>query len=71
MSPEINAFPVENRWRCGKCGRPLVFGKVNVAYMNTTFTPSLFYCDTCEFVFIPEELAVGKMAEAEKMLEDK
>jgi hypothetical protein len=28
-------------------------------------------CPRCGLVFIPEELALGKMAEVEKLLEDK
>lgn len=58
-------------WICSKCGAPLQRGKVNVAYMQGMFPVDLHRCPDCSQVFIPEELALGKMAEVEKLLEDK
>jgi hypothetical protein len=58
-------------WICGKCGSPLRFGKVNIAYLRSHFAVDLFNCSTCGLVLIPEELAMGKMQEVEKALEDK
>ncbi len=71
MSQQIDASGNDGKWICGCCGAPLVMGKVNVHYMNTTFKPELVHCGVCEIVFIPEDLAEGKMAEVEKTLEDK
>jgi ribosomal protein S27AE len=68
-SPEESATPTE--WLCGKCGEPLRTGKVNVAYLRSHFTVDLLKCSKCGIVLITEDLAMGKMLEAEKALEDK
>jgi hypothetical protein len=46
-------------------------GKVEVAYRGSKYPVTLPRCPRCGLVFIPEELALGKMAEVEKLLEDK
>jgi hypothetical protein len=46
-------------------------GKVNVGYLGSMFPVDLLRCRRCGQVFIPEELAMGKMVEVEKLLEDK
>jgi rubredoxin len=58
-------------WLCAKCGVPLEMGKVEVGYMRSKYPVDLPRCPRCGLVFIPEELALGKMAEVEKLLEDK
>jgi hypothetical protein len=58
-------------WSCAKCGVPLEMGKVEVGYMRSKYPVDLPRCPRCGLVFIPEELALGKMAEVEKLLEDK
>ena len=58
-------------WSCAKCGIPLEMGKVEVAYRGSKYPVALPRCPRCGLVFIPEELAMGKMAEVEKLLEDK
>jgi ribosomal protein S27AE len=58
-------------WLCGKCGSPLELGKVNVGYLRSRFTVELPKCPKCGLVLIPEDLATGRMANAEKALEDK
>jgi hypothetical protein len=58
-------------WVCGKCGDPLVSAKVNVRYLGTTFTVDLLKCTRCNIVMVSEEIATGKMAQAEEVLEDK
>lgn len=61
----------EPEWICSKCEVPLQKGKVNVAYMQGMFPVDLHKCPACGQVFIPEDLALGKMAQVEKLLEDK
>jgi hypothetical protein len=61
----------ETEWTCSKCRVPLQKGKVNVAYMQGMFPVDLHKCPDCGQVFIPEDLALGKMAQVEKLLEDK
>ncbi|OJX40442.1 MAG: hypothetical protein BGO78_05440 [Chloroflexi bacterium 44-23] len=58
-------------WVCGDCGVALVPGKVDIAYMGNSFPVELLVCPKCGLVLIPEELALGKMNEVEKALEDK
>jgi hypothetical protein len=56
---------------CLQCDLPLEMGKVNVAYLGSMFPVDLLRCPKCGQTFIPEDLALGKMAEVEKILEDK
>lgn len=58
-------------WICAKCDSALVAGRVNIKYMTTTFNPDLLHCKECGYVLIDEDLALGKMVEVEKLLEDK
>lgn len=58
-------------WQCQRCHRDLVVGPVSVAYMGNRYTTDLPYCPSCGMVLVSEELALGKMAEVEMILEDK
>ncbi len=58
-------------WSCTSCGKPLETIKVAFSYMKGTFEVPLPACPACGLVMIPEDLAMGKMAEAERILEDK
>ena len=58
-------------WICGKCGRKLEPQKVQVRYLGSIFSMDLPKCQGCGMVLVSEETALGKMAEAEKVLEDK
>ncbi len=57
--------------RCGVCDLALEPAKVSVAYLGSAFEVDLMCCPNCGQVFIPEELALGKMVEVEQTLEDK
>jgi hypothetical protein len=46
-------------------------GKVTVSYMGSSFPVELLRCPRCGLVLITEDLALGKMLEVEKTLEDK
>lgn len=70
MSQYYEASLLEE-WNCAKCGTLLKPAKVDIAYMGSQFTIELPKCETCGMVLIPESLARGKMAEVEKILEDK
>lgn len=61
----------EKQLICAQCGIPLETGKVNISYLGNMFPVDLPRCPKCSMVFIPEELALGKMADVEKLLEDK
>jgi len=58
-------------WNCAACGKQLEVVKVAFTYMKGNFELPLPACSACGLVMIPEELAMGKMAEAERILEDK
>ncbi len=61
----------QTEWLCANCNVPLVVGKVDVAYLDNAFPVDLLKCPNCGLVLIPEDLALGKMLEVEKQLEDK
>jgi len=62
----------ENReWKCLACDELLKLDKVRIDYMNGSFTVELPCCPQCGMALVPEEIALGKMAEVEKLLEDK
>jgi len=56
---------------CAKCNLPLVLGKVTAAYLGSEFPIELWKCSGCGKIFVPEELATGKMLRVEQALEDK
>jgi rubredoxin len=58
-------------WVCADCNVPMQLGKADVSYLGNSFPVDLLKCPNCGLVLIPEELALGKMAEVEKALEDK
>ncbi len=61
----------QSTWLCGNCNLPLQTEQVDVAYMDNAFPVDLLKCPNCGLVFVPEDLALGKMVEVEKQLEDK
>ncbi len=63
--------PEDLTWKCRKCNVNLVAGPVTLSYMGNRITANLPQCPVCGFVLISEELALGKMAEVEQVLEDK
>jgi hypothetical protein len=58
-------------WSCGECGGKLEIMKVGFTYMKGNFEVDLPACRNCGLVLVSEELATGKMADAERILEDK
>ena len=60
-----------NEWSCAACGGKLEVVKVGFTYMKGNFEVDLPACKGCGLVLVSEELAIGKMADAERILEDK
>jgi predicted RNA-binding Zn-ribbon protein involved in translation (DUF1610 family) len=58
-------------WSCAACGGELEIVKVGFTYMKGNFEVDLPACSSCGQVLVSEELATGKMADAERILEDK
>ena len=56
---------------CGKCGVALSEKKVNFEYLKQNFFAEILACPVCGQVYVPEELAKGKMADVERTLEEK
>jgi len=63
--------PESGTWRCTGCDAPLSANQVTVSYLGSVFTISLLTCPACGLTLVPEELALGRMAEVEQILEDK
>lgn len=59
------------QWFCHACDQPLAPGPVVITYLGSEFTVELLRCPGCGMVFVSEELALGKMLEVERLLEDK
>jgi ribosomal protein S27AE len=70
VSEYVSSSEYEN-WNCGHCHVPLEIKPVQIEYLGSAFPVDLPICPRCGQVFIPESLALGKMAEVEKSLEDK
>ena len=54
-----------------KCKVPLVKGKAKFMYLENGFPVEMPVCPKCGFVYVPEELALGKVLAVERALEDK
>ena len=61
----------DSGWICYRCQVPLEVQTVRLQYMQCIFPIDLPVCPRCSMVLVAEELATGKMAEAEQVLEDK
>ena len=61
----------ESPWHCAKCGGPLELKTIVVYYLRYDFPVKMLKCQTCGLVLVTEDLALGKMAEVEQLLEDK
>ena len=57
--------------KCGKCGVELVEKQVMFSYMRRTFGHNVPVCPQCGKPYISRQLAEGRMAEVEVLLEDK
>lgn len=56
---------------CDKCQVLMEPGKVHITYLKSTFPAELLTCPKCGQVYVPEDIALGKMLEVEKTLEEK
>ena len=62
----------EGKLTCMKCKVPLVKGKKqNLCIWRTVFLLRCRFVPKCGFVYVPEELALGKVLAVERALEDK
>ena len=56
---------------CAVCDQPLEIGKVEASYLGQRFPVELPRCPKCGFVYVSEDLALGRMLKVEQALEDK
>jgi uncharacterized protein with PIN domain len=56
---------------CCRCNVPLVKSKSVLTYQGQKLTYDLDRCPRCGQIYIPEDLAIGKMAEVEYSIEEK
>ena len=63
--------PKKTSWVCKKCNVQTEMSRVQIAYLGSVFSIDLPKCPECGAVVVTEEIAGGKMAEAEQLLEDK
>jgi rubrerythrin len=64
-------FEGSQSWICLRCDVALEPGKIKLNYLKKDFEAELMKCPVCDKVFIGESLALGKMLEVERSLEDK
>jgi hypothetical protein len=70
MAGEVNTRG-DRTWRCAKCDCDLTSRNVIFTYLGMSFSHEALCCPRCRRVFIPKSLAEGRMAEVEKIMEDK
>lgn len=56
---------------CYQCQKELAPAKTNLSYLGVSFPADILRCPECGQVYIPEDLAKGRMAAVEMQLEDK
>ncbi len=73
MANEKTYYTLEadSHLKCAHCGIPLVKGNAVFEYLDNAFPVELPVCPQCGFVYVPEELAMGRVLSVEKVLEDK
>ena len=73
MAEEKSYYVVdpEGKLTCRKCGVQPVKANAVFGYLDNAFPVELPACPKCGFVYVPEELAMGKVLSVEKVLEDK
>ena len=56
---------------CAKCQKELVPIKTYLSNLEHSFYAEILKCPQCGEVYIPEDLAKGRIADVESQLEDK
>lgn len=61
----------EEKIICLKCDREMELAKGTLQYLGSEIGHDFLTCPVCRTIYIPPELAEGKMREIEKAFEDK
>ncbi|MDD4644370.1 MAG: hypothetical protein PHY99_00105 [Bacteroidales bacterium] len=64
-------MPETRKMICCKCNKELEMIKTDFSYLGHSFFTEVPKCPECGQVFIPEELARGRISEVEMQMEDK
>lgn len=56
---------------CERCQVEMTAMDVDFSYLKRSFRHPVLRCPSCGQVYIPEDLAKGRMSEVETLLEDK
>jgi len=64
-------MPETTKMICCKCNKELEMIKTDFSYLGHSFFTEVPKCPECGQVFIPEELARGRISEVEMQMEDK
>lgn len=56
---------------CTTCQVKMEKRKAQFSYLDAAFPVELPVCPVCGFVYVPEDLALGRVLSVEKALEDK
>ncbi|PIE68432.1 MAG: DNA-binding protein [Deltaproteobacteria bacterium] len=68
---KLSFLPEDKGWLCENCQIKMEPGLTELHYQGNVFKVELLLCPSCDAVLIAEDLAVGRMLEVEKLLEDK
>lgn len=71
MSQYEEAGPNTEQVRCWRCDKELELMRVTAIYLKSEFPTRVLACPQCQQVYVPEDLALGKMSEIEQTLEEK
>jgi uncharacterized protein with PIN domain len=71
VSEKVARTEDENGLICARCNAPLEKSETKFDYLGHKFTHNVPKCPVCGMVYVSEELACGRIAEVETMLEDK
>ena len=71
MTQYYESIDPQGKLICQKCNVPFIKAEVAFHYMGNSFPVELPKCPICKMVYVPEELAIGKVLRVEKSLEDK
>lgn len=61
----------EEQWICARCSAELMRSGVRITYLGNSFSVELHVCPGCGSALVTEDVAMKRMAEAERILEDK
>lgn len=62
---------MDNTLVCARCGVGLKEKEISFSYLDHRFTHTLPACPSCGQVFLSEELVNGRVADLEKVFEEK